>query len=102
MRLTEFQTARICSEAMNCFGEKSRVWLFGSRVDDRLKGGDIDLYIEPELQDAASLVDAKLQFMLEMHRALGDQKVDVVLHRNACEKDLPVHRIAKETGRRLQ
>ncbi len=101
MRITDFQVSRIRSESQRCFGLKSRVWLFGSRVDDSKKGGDIDLYVEPEIQDPVVLVDAKLEFMLEMHRVLGDQKIDVVLHRVHCKRDLPVYRIAKETGERL-
>jgi len=101
MRITAFQRTRICSESQRCFGSHTRVWLFGSRVDDRKKGGDIDLYVEPEIQDPAKLVDARLHFMLKMHHALGDQKIDLVLHRSESICDLPVHRIAKETGERL-
>jgi len=61
----------------------------------------IDLYIEPEIQDRVELVDARLHFLLEMHHVLGDQKIDLVLHRAQCKRDLPVYRIAKETGERL-
>jgi len=101
MRITDFQLSRICRESQKCFGLNSRVWLFGSRVDDSKKGGDIDLYVEPEIQEPIELVDAKLNFMLKMHQVLGDQKIDLVLHRAHCKRDLPVYRIAKETGERL-
>jgi len=33
------------------FGAETRVWLFGLRVDDHARGGDIDLYIEPRIED---------------------------------------------------
>jgi len=101
MRLTEFQTSRIQEGALRFFGSHSHVWLFGSRVDDDKRGGDIDLYIEPEIQDVEELIDAKLNFLLEMHRVLGDQKIDLVLHRAQVKCDLPVYRIAKETGEML-
>jgi len=45
MRLTEFQTSRIQEGALNFFGSHSHVWLFGSRVDDDKRGGDIDLKV---------------------------------------------------------
>jgi len=101
MRITDLQASKIRSASLKCFGLDSHVWLFGSRVDDRQRGGDIDLYVEPGIQDPAELVDARLHFLCEMHRELGEQKIDVVLHRAQCSRDLPVYRIAKETGEQL-
>jgi len=102
MRLTASQATRIRDGVARFFGPGSRVWLFGSRLDDRSRGGDIDLYVEPVVQDPASLVDAKLHFLRAMHRQMGEQRIDVVLHRTAFQKkDLPVHRFAKENGERL-
>ena len=46
MRLTETQRQSIKSAVTSVIGEESRVWLFGSRVDDAKRGGDIDLYVE--------------------------------------------------------
>lgn len=98
MRLTQTQIKVICASAVKNFGLSARVWLFGSRVDEQSKGGDIDLYIEPELQDPVELVDAKLRFLLELHKKIGQQKIDVVLHRTEFKEDLPIFRIAQETG----
>lgn len=78
-----------------------RVWLFGSRVDGQSKGGDIDLYIEPEIDDPAELADAKLHFLLELHKKLGQQKIDVVIRRTEFTEDLPIFCIARETGVQL-
>jgi len=39
--------------------------------------------------------------MLKMHQILGEQKIDLVLHRAHCNRDFPVYRTAKETGERL-
>jgi len=101
MRITDYQLSCIRTESLRFFGQSARVWLFGSRVDDHQKGGDIDLYIEPAIQDAAAIVDAKLHFLSELHRQLGDQKIDVVLRRTRCKKNLPVYQLARETGERL-
>ena len=42
MRLTQQQQAAIRSASAEVFGQDVRVWLFGSRVDDGKKGGDIE------------------------------------------------------------
>ncbi|MFI3187240.1 MAG: nucleotidyltransferase domain-containing protein [Methylococcaceae bacterium] len=101
MRLTQAQIEVICASAVKNFGQSAHLWLFGSRVDEQSKGGDIDLYIEPEIQDPAELIDAKLHFLLELHKKLGQQKIDVVLRRAEFKEDLLIFRIAKETGVQL-
>ncbi len=101
MRLTTSQVSCIRDGVVKYFGSTSHAWLFGSRLDDQLRGGDIDLYIEPEAQDPTLLVDAKLKFLREMHRQMGEQKIDVVLRRAASQEELPIYRIAKENGKQL-
>ncbi len=102
MRLTSKQKEIICENATKYFGENTHIWLFGSRVNDEGKGGDIDLYIEPSTKNVADIVMAKLQFLREIHKKIGDQKVDVILYRPGQSPDLPIYRIAKQTGVLLQ
>ncbi len=101
MRLTQVQLAAIRSASMETFGNTVGLWLFGSRVDDGKKGGDIDLYLEPEIQDADALVAAKLDFLVKLHKKLGEQKIDVVIRLATSREELPIYRLAKETGVRL-
>ena len=98
MRLTSRQKNAICENTTKYFGIDAQVWLFGSRVQDHARGGDIDLYIEATLQNAADLIAAKLQFLRELHKVLGEQKIDVVLRRSNHSIDIPIYRIAKKTG----
>ena len=102
MRLSDFQIQTICESAEKNFGKDTHIWLFGSRVDDEAKGGDIDLYIEPQTQNNSDLITAKLQFLRDLHKKIGEQKIDVVLRRSDSTVDLPVYRIAKLTGVLLQ
>ena len=55
MRLSEKEKKIILNLAKKYFGDKTRVFVFGSRLIDK-KGGDIDLYIEPEIYDLAKKV----------------------------------------------
>ncbi len=48
MRLSERLRAAIVDAARHSFGD-TPVYLFGSRVNDKLKGGDIDLAISVDL-----------------------------------------------------
>jgi len=77
MRLDPSQVSAIKSTVQDMLGPESRVWLFGSRVDDRKKGGDIDLYIETE--KPCTLKD-KLRVTTRLQLAIGFRKIDVLLH----------------------
>lgn len=100
MRLTELQRQTIKHVLLKHFGQNSELRLFGSRVDDNARGGDIDVYIEPDLHSADDIVDAKLNALVELHLALGEQKIDLVINRKTGTV-LPIYTIAQETGIRL-
>ena len=52
MRLSTDQIFAIRQAATVAFGQGTSVWLFGSRVDDAKKGGDIDLLVCPQAHTA--------------------------------------------------
>ena len=100
MRLSTEQIKAIKQETELFFGAGAQVWLFGSRVDDTKKGGDIDLYLRPVVNDAAQLAKARFAFLARLKQRIGDQKIDLVLQR-AGDEDLPIHVHAKQQGVRL-
>ena len=75
MRLTEFEIDAIKQSAREIFGSDVQVFLFGSRVDDLKKGGDIDLYIKTDMDHDFR---HKIKFLLALEQKIGEQKVDVV------------------------
>lgn len=92
MRLTAFEIIAIKQAAQEVFGEAVAVVLFGSRVDDSKKGGDIDLYIKaPAGKDVAH----KVKFLLALEQKIGEQKIDVVF---ALDENRPIEQQAIQKG----
>ena len=77
MRLTVNEIKHIKQCVSQFFGDGSRVFLFGSRVDDAKKGGDIDLYIEPK--HLSNEFEQKITLLTALQLVLGDQKIDIVI-----------------------
>lgn len=99
MRLTEKQTRVIKEEVGRIFGPDAPVWLFGSRVDDNARGGDIDLMIEADL-DPEQALKMEMRLYNRLIRRLGEQRIDIIIHRTASPA-LPIHEAALTTGIRL-
>ncbi|PVZ71640.1 nucleotidyltransferase domain-containing protein [Pelagibaculum spongiae] len=77
MRLTASEQGAIRQTVAN-YDQQAKVYLFGSRVDDAKKGGDIDLLvISPRLGFAE-----KLNILADLHEQLGDQKIDLLLDKD--------------------
>jgi len=91
MRLTEWEIKEIKKAAKLVFGENVRVILFGSRVDDNKKGGDIDLYV---VTDDPSM-EKEGKFWIELQKRLGEQKIDIVLSENPERK---IEQVALKEG----
>ncbi len=99
MRLTTEQADTILHITREEAGVESVVRLFGSRLDDAARGGDIDLLLElPHPIDSPALLAARLGARLM--RALGGRRVDVLLTAPNL-KQLPIHTIAAAEGIRL-
>ena len=94
MRLAKEQIIIIKHCVAIVFGENAKVYLFGSRVDDTKKGGDIDLYLE--VDDRQSVFEKKLTLLSELRKNLGDQKIDLIINDSSKEKD--IYKIARTTG----
>ena len=58
------------------FGRPPR--LFGSRLDDSRRGGDIDLLVVTDLAPAEAAV-RRIDLLADLWLALGERKIDIVL-----------------------
>ena len=86
MRLTEKYKTVIQKSAECIFGIDVQVFLFGSRTNDQLKGGDIDLLIKAEGQKMTAR--NKVLFLVNLKKQLGEQHIDVVYEKFSYQKDL--------------
>ena len=68
----EIQTLK---SALKYLSDSAQLYLFGSRVDDSKRGGDIDLLV---VSNELSMSDLrKLKF--DFYDKFGEQKIDIVL-----------------------
>jgi predicted nucleotidyltransferase len=98
MRLTPQEIQVIKSTVKKVMGRQARVWLFGSRVDDNKRGGDIDLFIEADLQNPLDRVQKKSQLWAKLQQRLGEQRIDIILAAAKVEDERRIEQVAKESG----
>lgn len=78
MRLNENERSTLLHGVSKHFGDDCVAMLFGSRVDDTRRGGDIDLHeVAGHLQSVDLLTEIRCK--VELEEALGDQKVDLIV-----------------------
>jgi predicted nucleotidyltransferase len=92
MRLSNREIRSIENAFTATFG-KGEIYLFGSRTNDALKGGDIDLFIVPE--SINDLAEKKIDFLVKLKRYIGEQRIDVVIDRG---ENRPIDKKAKSAG----
>jgi predicted nucleotidyltransferase len=100
MRLSPDQARTIVVATQELAGPDARVRLFGSRLDDRARGGDIDLLVECP-RPVARPVWLAAQITARLQRRLGDRRIDVLVIDPATELQA-VHRVAQTEGVLLQ
>lgn len=96
MRLTAEQQRLIRAATREVFGPGATVRLFGSRLDDQARGGDIDLLVDlPEPVPNPALSAAELA--TKVSRAIHGRQVDVLISAPNLRR-LPIHDIAMREG----
>jgi len=74
VRLSEFERRSIVEE-VRYKAPGALIYLYGSRTDDQLRGGDIDLLViapEPELE-----YGDRVDLLMAIKRKIGQQRIDL-------------------------
>jgi predicted nucleotidyltransferase len=96
MRISEPQIQSIKHVVTDVLGRQVQIRLFGSRLDDDARGGDIDLYIHADTPiDRPAYISALIQ--AKLIREIGERKVDIILDAPNLKRD-SIHQIAEQTG----
>lgn len=93
MRLTPHEHT-VLRQTIQQADAHAQAYLFGSRVDDAARGGDIDVLVLS--QSINTLV--KLRILAQLHQSLGDRKIDLVVCPDASQ---PFAQLAIQQGERL-
>jgi predicted nucleotidyltransferase len=99
MRISNSEKESIKKTFFEVF-KSGEIYLFGSRTDDNKKGGDIDLFIVPQVgsDDAEHRLKQKHQFTMALEDKIGLQQIDVIIaHNNKRE----IEKQAIKTGIKL-
>ena len=96
MRISQEHVAIIKKVAHEIYGDAD-LWLFGSRVDDAKKGGDIDLFLETAQK---ATLEQKIKFLTKIERLGIERKVDLVV-KSLGATPRTIFETAKKTGVKL-
>lgn len=91
MRLSRHQISIIKTTAQTVWGSSVQVTLFGSRVHDSRRGGDVDLYLETGQPNLMSTIRCKIRLEEQL-----DMPVDLIVKPYGDQS--PIALIAKAEG----
>ena len=94
MRLDSEIKTKIIKYANQYFGTDIKLYLFGSRVYDNKKGGDIDLYLESSKEID---INQQIKFLNDMYKNVTERKIDLIIN-TPSKKDKPIFHTAKQEG----
>lgn len=95
MQLTSVEIAAIKAATRLTFGPDAVVRLFGSRVDDTRRAGDIDLHVEMSNDD--DIWRLKSAFLERVFARIDEQRIDVIATARG-ETPTPISAIAYRDG----
>lgn len=99
MRLSAVERRAVESASREALPPGTRVLLFGSRLDDSRRGGDIDLLVEqPGPLSADDTVGRRTRFTARLYRLLEERRIDVVMAQQGRSDGRAVVKAARQQG----
>ena len=99
MRLSAIERHAVESASREALPVGTRVLLFGSRLDDERRGGDIDLLVElPAPLSADDTVNRRTRFTARLYRLLEERRIDVVMTQHGQPDPRAVVAVARRQG----
>jgi predicted nucleotidyltransferase len=99
VRLDKKTVETIKNLALSYFGINAKIYIFGSRVNDIERGGDIDIYIETYLDiNSTELFNLESKYWVSLQKALGERKIDIIINDINFNNNNYIYEVAKKTG----
>jgi predicted nucleotidyltransferase len=92
MRLSQKHIDLIIKSAQESFGFDIKLFLFGSRVDDTKRGGDIDLLIESSNEIK---FETQIKFLNHIYRFITERRIDLLIY-DSKSKNSSIYEDAKK------
>jgi predicted nucleotidyltransferase len=92
VRLSEEELKTI-KTTVKSFDERAKVFIFGSRANPNLRGGDIDILVISDAIDWKT----RRKIRVELIKKLGDRKIDLIVAKRENLND-PFVKLAIEEG----
>lgn len=76
----ESKVLQVIQEQFKPYRNEGDLYLFGSRLDDHKKGGDIDLlFLCTDGVSKELLLSKKLEILVQIKKRIGERKIDLVI-----------------------
>jgi predicted nucleotidyltransferase len=79
MRISQ-EEITLLKDTLYSLSKEAKLYLFGSRIDDSKKGGDIDLLVISKELNYKDIRKLRVEFF----KKFGEQKIDIVLDDGSC------------------
>jgi len=94
MRISDQEKFLFIQYAKKHFGNQMHLYLFGSRIDDDKKGGDIDLFLDSKIDIT---MQQQINFIADSYQYITSRKLDLVVKSPNLE-NRPIYDTAKAEG----